>query len=235
VIRTLRNCLAGLCRPKISTEQFVTRLFERHGDGLADYLAAIREHNVSSRARHGLSGGSTGTPDCGFLYLLVKAFARRHVFEIGTYVGTSAVAMAGAAREHGGRVTTCDPQDYGCLPARDRADIRFLQMPADDALARLKGAGETIDFVFADWAPSPRTIGLFNELGTADMIFTAHDYVPPDDKGVVAQRLMSRHYRRRRECSWFLPESEPIRVAPDLLLQQSVAALIPNHLLASFR
>jgi predicted O-methyltransferase YrrM len=53
----------------------------------------IRDHNVTSRARHGLPGGSTGNPDCAFLYLLVKAFQRRSIFEVGTYVGTSAVAM----------------------------------------------------------------------------------------------------------------------------------------------
>jgi hypothetical protein len=91
----------------------VARLYECHGHGLVEKLTAFRHHNVTSRARHGLAGGSTGNRDCGFLYLLVKAFACRSIFEIGTYVGTSAVAMAVA----GGHVTTCDPHDYGCLPS----------------------------------------------------------------------------------------------------------------------
>jgi hypothetical protein len=104
----------------MQTREFVARLYERHGHGLVEKLTAIRYHNVTSRARRGLAGGSTGNPDCGFLYLLVKAFARRSIFEIGTYVGTSAVAMTMA----GGHVTTCDPNDYDCLPP----GIRFLNM-----------------------------------------------------------------------------------------------------------
>lgn len=45
----------------MQTRELVTRLYERHGDGLLEKLTAIRYHNVTSRARHGLAGGSTGT------------------------------------------------------------------------------------------------------------------------------------------------------------------------------
>jgi predicted O-methyltransferase YrrM len=86
----------------LQTRELVQHLFGRHGGGLVEKLVEIRDHNVTSRARHGLPGGSTGNPDCAFLYLLVKGFQRRSIFEVGTYVGTSAVAITMA----GGHVMT---------------------------------------------------------------------------------------------------------------------------------
>lgn len=208
---------------------FVKTLFDQYGDGLAQRLTLVREHNVTSRTRHGLEGGSTGNPDCGFLYLLVRAFRRRNIFEIGTYVGSSAVAMNMAASEHGGTITTCDPADYGCIPPD--SGIRFLNMASAEALACLKAEGAQIDFVFADWLPCEETISLFNEMGTDDMIFTAHDYLP-GDKGEEAVEAMSRHYVRSDSGTWFFPDPEPVEVAPGLLIQQATAAFIPNRLLA---
>jgi hypothetical protein len=208
----------------MQTREFVTRLYERHGYGLAEKLTAIRYYNVTSRARCGLAGGSTGNPDCGFLYLLVKAFARRCIFEIGTYVGTSAVAMAMAS----GHVTTCDPDDYGCLPP----DIRFLNMTDSAALRVLQREGATVDMVFADAVVSLDAIALLNKIGSKDMIFTAHDYAP-GDKGEICFRLMSEHYRRTTESTWFLPEAEPVEVAPGLFLERATAAMIPNRLIAA--
>ena len=209
----------------MQTREFVTRLYERHGHGLAENLTVIRYHNVTSRARHGLAGGSTGNPDCGFLYLLVKAFACHSIFEIGTYVGTSAVAMTMA----GGHVTTCDPDNYDCLPP----GIRFLNTTDSDALRVLRRESAMVDMVFADAVVSLDAIALLNEIGTEDMIFAAHDYAP-GDKGEICVRLMSEHYRRAKECTWFLPEAEAIEVAPGLLLERATAAMIPNRLIAAF-
>jgi len=208
----------------LQTRELVQHLFGRYGGGLVEKLVEIRDHNVTSRARHGLPGGSTGNPDCAFLYLLVKAFQRRSIFEVGTYVGTSAVAMTLA----GGHVVTCDPEDYGCLPP----GIRFMHMPDDEALRVLRREGASIDMVFADWVPSADAFSLINELSTPDFIFTAHDY-GPGDKGEVCFHLMSEKYRRANECTWILPEVEPVEVIPGLLIEQTTAALIPNRLLAS--
>ncbi len=208
----------------MQTREFVTHLYTRHGDGLMEKLTAIRYHNLTSRARHGLAGGSTGTADCGFLYLLVKAFARRSIFEIGTYVGTSAVAMAMA----GGHVTTCDPKDYGCLTP----GIRFLNMTDRDALRVLRQEGAIIDMVFADVAVSSDAIAFLNEIGSNDMIFAAHDYAS-GEKGEVCVELMSKHYRRAQECTWFLPGAEPIEVAPGLFIEEATAAMVPNDLIAA--
>lgn len=213
------------------TSRLVKRLFEAYKDELIPRLPEIWEHNVTSRAKHGLEGGSTGNPDCGFLFLLVKAFHRKSIFEIGTYVGTSAVAMASAARSNGGRLVTCDPENYACLPESESDVIRYLQMDHEQALLTLKRDQVQIDFVFADWQPSPGSIDLINELASDDLIFAAHDYVLPRDKGVVAFELMSKHYQRVHECTWFLPDEQPIQVSADIQLQQCTAVMIPDRLL----
>lgn len=213
------------------TARLVKRLFEAYKDELIPRLPTIRNYNLTSRAKHGLAGGSTGNPDCGFLYLLVRAFHRKSIFEIGTYVGTSAITMGAAARANGGKLVTCDPENYACLPEAENDVIRYLQMDHEQALSTLKKERVQIDFVFADWQPSLASINLINELASQDLIFTAHDYVLPHDKGVVAFELMSQHYRRANECTWFLPDEQPIQVSSDIQLQQCTAAMIPNILL----
>ena len=99
---------------------------------------------------------------------------------------------------------------------------------------QLKARGESIDFVFADWTLGREEIGILNDVGARHLIFTAHDYVLPRDKGVLNMQAMSRHYRRARECAWILPDPQPVLVEPGLALQQAVALLIPDALLAAY-
>ncbi len=219
---------------KTATERLVKRLFEAYADKLVPRLPTVHKHNVTARARYSLEGGSTGNPDCGFLYLLVRAFDRKSVFEIGTYVGTSALCMGAATRLNGGHLVTCDPENYECLPEAQKDIIRYLHMDQEQALLTLKQEGAEIDFVFADWQPSLASVELINELGSRDLIFTAHDYVLPRDKGVVAYELMSEHYVRAKDCTWFLPDEQPIQVTPEIQIQQCTAAMIPNELLGQW-
>ena len=75
MLSLLKRVLSRKTGPAISNRDFVTRLYERHGDGLRDAITRVNDHNVSTRARLGLSGGSTGNADCGFLHLLVKSWS----------------------------------------------------------------------------------------------------------------------------------------------------------------
>jgi len=220
--------------PAATNRDFVNRLYRTHGRGLRDVLARVHAHNVGTQARLGLSGGSTGDADCGLLHLLVKTFKPQHIFEVGTYIGTSTLAMALAARAYGGKVTTCDPEDRQAIPEDQRDVIRFLHAAAPAALADLKARGESIDFVFADWTLGREAIEILNEIGSPNLIFTAHDYVLPRDKGVINKEEMSQYYRRARECTWILPDPQPILVEPGLALQQATAMLVPKTLVGAY-
>jgi predicted O-methyltransferase YrrM len=98
-------------------------------------------------------------PDQGaLLALLVRLTGARRALEVGTFTGTSALAMA-AALPPDGRLITCDVSEEWTAIARrywqeagvaGRIDLRLG--PAVETLAGLlrDGAGETFDFAFID-------------------------------------------------------------------------------------
>jgi caffeoyl-CoA O-methyltransferase len=95
----------------------------------------------------------TGIFEAGILTMLVHATRARHVLEIGTFTGRSALAVA-AALPDGGRLTTCEVDEKAAAVARrafdtspygDRVDLRVG--PARDTVAELPGP---FDVVFID-------------------------------------------------------------------------------------
>jgi caffeoyl-CoA O-methyltransferase len=138
------------------------------GDGLMAHSKAAVEY----AARHSLRPGPmreemvlatdrelgraymlSGVLEAGVLTMLVRATRARHVLEIGTLSGVSALAMA-AALEPGGRITTCEldadaaalaQQHFDASPFGERVELRLG--PALDTIAALPGP---FDVVFID-------------------------------------------------------------------------------------
>jgi hypothetical protein len=160
--------------------------------------------------------------------LLVHAFKRRHIFEIGTYIGTSAVAMAQAAALHGGVVITCDPEDYGCLPTT--LGIRFIRGTDHTAAQTLRAEGIRPDFVFADSMISEATLSILNDIGSEDMIIAVHDYLP-GDKGERNKELIDARYKRAADGVWMLPFKGTVTLAAGVCVQEATAVLMPRSLL----
>jgi caffeoyl-CoA O-methyltransferase len=95
----------------------------------------------------------TGIFEAGLLTALVHATRARHVLEIGTFTGRSALVMA-AALPDGGTLTTCEVDEKAAALARSTFDaspygdrIELLVGPARDAVASLPGP---FDVVFID-------------------------------------------------------------------------------------
>jgi len=127
-----------------------------HLSELSAAQAAWQRH-VAFFTSKGLSGeSSTSLEDCLMLYLLIRHFDRRGVFEIGTNVGTTAVVMNEAVKRNGGTCTTCDPIDYGALLAD--SGLRFINARSDAALSLIRAEARTIDFAFFDWVPDWQTL-----------------------------------------------------------------------------
>src|SRR5262245_37231653 len=84
---------------------------------LPDATAVFKRHCAHVRTRGLVGSYSTSLEDCLLLYLLIRHFGRRAVFEVGTFIGTTAVVMNAAVKRNGGTCITCDPDDHGCLPA----------------------------------------------------------------------------------------------------------------------
>ena len=115
----------------------------------APWLAALDEETRTTYGPQMLSGPVAGR----LLDMLVWATQARHVLEIGTYTGYSALMMAGALAP-GGRVTTLELDEGRAAFARrhldaspygDRVEIRVG--PAADTIATLDGP---FDLVFVD-------------------------------------------------------------------------------------
>jgi caffeoyl-CoA O-methyltransferase len=95
----------------------------------------------------------TGTIEGRFLEFLVYAAGARHILEIGTYSGYSAISMAAGLPE-GGRIQTCEIDETHAEVARryiaeagltDRIAVHVG--PALETIARVEGQ---FDFVFID-------------------------------------------------------------------------------------
>jgi hypothetical protein len=149
---------------------------------------------------------STSHEDCRLLYLLIRYFDRRSVFEAGTYVGMTTVTMNKAAWRNDGRCYTCDPVDCGALPPG--SGIRFLNQTADEALASLRAERIKIDFAFFDWVPDEATMRAANKMFTRDAIIAVHDY-GNNDKGAASIEAINLHYKRSRRGTWYLPSQTP--------------------------
>lgn len=170
---------------------------------------------------------SISAEDCNLLYLLIRHFNRQHVFEIGTYIGTSAVCMNAAVRRNGGVLTTCDPFDYAGIPPW--SGIRFMQQPADLALHTLKAEGHRIDFYFIDWLPDAAAVGLLRETATDDAIFAVHDCTSSAKGHCVLDALEAAALCRGKR--WFMPNATPEIMEDGAHINICTAFCVPDALI----
>jgi len=215
----------------MQTRELIERIYPPFAAEVRAAIEVSSRHANETLARLGLASDTTSNDDCAFLYLLIRHFRRRHIFEVGTYIGTSALAMWQAAQRNGGGVTTCDPIDYGTVPAAN--GLRFLQGLASRVLLQLC---DPIDFVFFDAVPDAETLRALSPLIGPDTIIATHDYLP----GVRPRRwslrskgaatLVAFERARRVPGRWFLPEACTM---PDgLPVNQCTAVFLPESALA---
>jgi len=147
---------------------------------------AVAQYPTMRIAEDGKAAGTINVADVEVLYLLVRHLKPKVIFEIGTWIGTSALIMAEAIRKNnnGGIIYTCDANSYYSLSDDYDDVIKPINAFSDVALDELP-RNTKIDMVFADGELTFKTIQkLKNKLETKSIIAT-HDYVLPDDKGVL--------------------------------------------------
>ena len=186
-------------------------------------------HCNAIRATGMTTDNSTSEQDCALLYLLARFFERKHVFEIGTYIGTTALAMNEAMKKTGGVVTTSDVIDYRQLSPW--SGIRFVPFGARVALHILEEEERKLDFVFFDWKPDVRAFELLNALCIQDAILAAHDCLP-GMKGEEIVAELNKSYTNIQTGKWFFPEHGPSVLADGFDINYCTAFFVPNSLLA---
>jgi caffeoyl-CoA O-methyltransferase len=128
----------------------VVEYAEGHSTSPPAWLAEVDE---ATRRDHPLWMMMVGRQEGRFLELMVFASGARHVLEIGTFTGYSAIAMA-AGLPDGGRITTLEVSaEHAELARRNiaasphAARIEVVEGPAIESLGRLDGP---FDLVFID-------------------------------------------------------------------------------------
>lgn len=232
-------------KKKPATGDFVQWLFEQHAEEIrqkrANGRALFNELMEKGRA----DGGSSGMKDCLYLYLLVRHFKPRQVFEIGTWVGHSATYLATALRANQNKdsmsmVYTCDTGESRFTPPDDLNIECFRQTKSTDALKQLKDRDIKLDFVFCDGTLQEADIHLLNDLASDNFIFATHDYKAPNEKGIRNVKLMKQLFRNRRHYEWMLPTADPQEqkgylVETRMRINRSVAVMVPKTCLEAVK
>jgi predicted O-methyltransferase YrrM len=216
----------------LETRDLLKHIHESAGAALEGALARTLSHARRFLEPGIVTGGTSSMEDCALLYLLIGYFKPRSIFEIGTFIGTTAVAMNEVARTIGAKVTTCDPVNYDAFEGD--SEIRFINLPCPEALETLQHDGP-IDFCFMDWMPDIATIELANRLFSKDAIIAVHDYYPPnkghpEKKGSNIVECLDDHYINIPLGQWHFPTDPPFVTSTGIQINLCTAFFIPHNL-----
>lgn len=182
----------------------------------AAWLAEIRQHAITAERRRRLAKYDTGTISeaaCLYLRAVTEYYQTKIAIEIGTFIGTSALAM------RADRVYTCDKSN-DCGPRAGHI-ICHPYTSSTRMLSGLALRGVRADFFFFDGRIKWPDIDPIRELSTPSAVYAFDDY-EGEEKGVVnVERLrpyLPRHYA-------LVPP--PTRVL-DLESTTTIALLVPN-------
>lgn len=180
------------------------------------WLPEIRANAIVCEARRRLAKYDTGTISeaaCLYLRVVTERFQPKVVIEIGTFIGTSALAM------RADRVYTCDKSN-DCGPKEKRI-VCHPYTGSTRMFTELARRGVRADFFFFDGRIKEKDVDLILELSAPGAVYAFDDY-EGQEKGVInvgrlAPRLPA-HYT-------LVPP--PARVL-DLESTTTIALLVPN-------
>jgi predicted O-methyltransferase YrrM len=191
--------------------------YERRADAERDSVAAL---STAAGARHRdellLSvGRSTGT----LLNLLAKGLKARSILELGTSYGYSAVWLAEAAREGGGKLITTDIVAEKSAYAKNKLEsvglAKFVDFRVGDVLQILRELTGPFDFVLLDvWKDLyVQCFDLFESKLSAGAIVVADNMTFPESARQDAEAYRRRVRESHRFDSVLLPVGSGIEVS----------------------
>lgn len=135
--------------------------------------------------------GTINRSGCLYLRAICKRFLPRVVVEIGTFIGSSALAMA---YESGG-VFTCDKDNDAF--ASQRNVVAYPKTTSTEMLARLVSQGTKASLFFFDGRIHENDVPLIQLLSAPGAIYAFDDYVG-HEKGVVNLTRLAAHLKGYR-------------------------------------
>lgn len=156
------------------TEEFVNALAFH-----TEWLPQIRAHAIECEARRSLAKYNTGTISeaaCVYLRSLTEYFKPAIAIEVGTFIGSSAMAI------HAGHLYTCDKSN-DCVQSSKRITA-FGYTRSTNMLKALVRKGVRADFFFFDGRIQDADEALILELSAPSTVYAFDDY-EGREKGVL--------------------------------------------------
>lgn len=221
----LKNLLEKL--HEINTERQITP------DTFTTSIEALRSAAVANfpdirRAEDDSAAGHISTLDAYILYNLVTYAKPKTIFEIGTWIGTSSMAMADALLDgtaDDSKIYTCDKNNFYSLGEAYNSKIERIHQFSDQAIAEIP-ADRKVDFVFADGELTASTLTVLLSHLSKDAIIATHDFKRPGEKGV--RNLIRLQMKTRGKYVYILPKDYGSSIAVLLPIEVAMQLNMPT-------
>jgi predicted O-methyltransferase YrrM len=182
----------------------------------------------ATRAEMDYKTGSISFAAGLLLYIATRNLRPSQVFEVGTFIGKSTVAMALAIdrNANGGRIFTCDGSNDFRLPQIAACDIvGFPKTRSTGALLELVTAGARLDFLHLDGRVSAQDLELVERLADPGVVIALDDFEGME-KGVAnLMQIRGRPFFSRHLLIY--PASDATLAKLGLVSRATTAFLLP--------
>jgi Methyltransferase domain len=181
---------------------------------IGERLARAWEACEATRAKMAYNTGSI-SPSTGLaLYALARKLAPHGVFEIGTFIGKSTVAMALGLEDAGVRdatIHTCDmSNDFHLQHAGPTRIVGYPRKGSTQALGEAAGAGAQVDLFHLDGRLAEADIPLLGRIAKPNAVFAIDDY-EGYEKGVANVTVLKATPALRNHILAYPPDRELLR------------------------
>lgn len=152
---------------------------ERFGRAPIETMASCEKNREYASS----DSGTVSPQDAIALWRLARCFSPATIAEVGTFIGTSTVALRVGS---GAQVFTCD-KDNKCF---EMDGVETFHETSTEMFKKLKARGIKIEMFFIDGRLNPEDVDLIKDLKTDNSVFVFDDY-EGIEKGVLNVALLA--------------------------------------------
>jgi len=199
-------------------------------------MAKLREQSAAcelTRAQMDYKTGSIPFATAVLLYTAVRHAKPTCIFEVGTFIGKSALAMALAAdmNQNGAEIFTCDGSNDFHVPALTKTKITgFSKTTSTAALRQVAQTGKKLDFIHIDGRLAHEDFELLEAISDPKAVFALDDF-EGIEKGVANHSSMRGRPFFQRHVLVYPPKDRLIERL-GLLESSTTAFLLPSSALS---
>jgi predicted O-methyltransferase YrrM len=203
---------------------------------LEDAMAKLREQSAACEATRPYMDYKTGSipfASAMLLYTAVRHVKPICIFEIGTFIGKSTLAMALAAdlNQNGAEIYTCDGSNDFHVPALTRTRITgFSKTTSTAALRQVAQTGKKLDFIHVDGRLAHEDFELLEAISDPKAVIALDDF-EGIEKGVANHSSMrNRPFFQRHVLVY--PPKEAVIERLGLIAPSTTAFVLPSSALS---